>query len=81
MSKLGAIITGASSGVGLVFTKHLLEKGWKVVMIDVNPAGEEIAAQLGSDVLFIKCDISDWDGLVVGFRKGNTISSSLSSNT
>lgn len=70
MSKPGAIITGAASGIGLALTKHLHEKQWKVVMMDINVAGEDIAKELGSDVLWLRCDVTNWEGLVEGFDRG-----------
>lgn len=48
----GAIITGAASGVGLALTKHLLSKGWHVVMSDINEAGDGIAKELGGKIFF-----------------------------
>jgi len=55
MSRPVAIVTGASSGIGLALTKQLLESKWHVVMADVNGPKEELA-----DTLFIKTDISKW---------------------
>ena len=31
-----AIVTGASSGIGLETSKHLVKDGWKVFGIDIN---------------------------------------------
>ncbi|PVH85766.1 NAD(P)-binding protein [Cadophora sp. DSE1049] len=64
MSQAGAIITGAASGVGLALTKHLLDKGWKVVMIDINPDGKQPCEELGDMATWIHCDIGSWDDLV-----------------
>jgi 15-hydroxyprostaglandin dehydrogenase (NAD) len=71
MSKQGAIVTGAASGVGLELTKHLLSKGWKVVTVDINQAGEAISKDLGADVLWVETDISSWDAQVQLFETGN----------
>lgn len=70
MAKNGAIITGAASGVGLELTTHLLGKAWRVVMTDINKAAEDIAKKLGSDVLWVECDIADWESQVSAFQKG-----------
>jgi 15-hydroxyprostaglandin dehydrogenase (NAD) len=72
MSKKGAIITGAASGVGLALTKHYLAQGWRVVMSDINPAGEAIAKELGDDVLFIPSDTSSWESQAALFEKGES---------
>lgn len=59
-----AVITGASSGIGLALTKHLLEREWNVVMADVNPPKEDL-----ENMLFIKTDISSWDQQASMFRQ------------
>ncbi|MCJ1396187.1 hypothetical protein MMC18_009076 [Xylographa bjoerkii] len=69
MAERGAIITGAASGMGLAVTKDLLAKGWHVVMADINPAGEELAASLGENALFVQTDTSCWDSQTNLFRK------------
>ncbi|KAF7186925.1 Short-chain dehydrogenase/reductase ascJ [Pseudocercospora fuligena] len=56
MSSPVAIVTGASSGIGLALTEYLLERQWNVVMADVNPPKEQLP-----NTLFIKTDISSWD--------------------
>jgi 15-hydroxyprostaglandin dehydrogenase (NAD) len=74
MAKNGAIISGAASGVGIELTKHLLGKGWRVVMTDINDAGEDIAKGLGSDVLLVQSGIAGWESQVSMFRKGKCTS-------
>ena len=59
MSKPVAIVTGAASGMGLALTKHLLSKGWRVAMADVDAAGgTQLSFELGPDTLFQKTDVS-----------------------
>ncbi|THW34282.1 hypothetical protein D6D22_08703 [Aureobasidium pullulans] len=59
MSQPVAIVTGAASGIGLAMTKHLLGKGMRVVMADMNEtAGTQISEQLGPDTFFVKTDVS-----------------------
>jgi 15-hydroxyprostaglandin dehydrogenase (NAD) len=62
MTKPVAIVTGAASGIGLAVTKHLLRRGYRVVMADVNQReGERLSSELGSDTLFQRVDISVYE--------------------
>lgn len=60
------VITGAGSGMGLSTTKLFLERGWNVVMADLNrqQRAEKIAQQLiqqyGEErILFVRTDVAD----------------------
>ena len=54
-----AIVTGAASGIGLAVSKHLLSKGYRVVLADVNATeGDRLAAELGSQTIFHRTDVS-----------------------
>ncbi len=44
-----AVVTGAAQGVGLAFTEALIERGLGVVMVDVAPQLENVAAELGDE--------------------------------
>ncbi|CZR68757.1 related to 15-hydroxyprostaglandin dehydrogenase (NAD(+)) [Phialocephala subalpina] len=67
-NKVG-LVTGGAAGIGLALTKHLLSKGWRVVIADkdVN-TGKKVAKELGPDVFFLECDVSDWDSSAVMFK-------------
>lgn len=62
------IITGAASGIGREDALLLAREGAKVVLTDLNEsAGLEVAAQIGSNALFIRHDIaseSDWQNVI-----------------
>ncbi|KAK9649881.1 hypothetical protein HCH54_004277 [Aspergillus fumigatus] len=48
MSQPVAVVTGASSGMGLAVTKHLVAKGWRVAMADIDAdSGRKVAAEIG----------------------------------
>ncbi|KAF4545868.1 15-hydroxyprostaglandin dehydrogenase [Lasiodiplodia theobromae] len=73
MSKPVAIVTGAASGIGLAVSKHLLTRGFRVVMADVNAnEGERIASELGDDAVFQKADVSIYAEQAALFQKAFT---------
>ncbi|WP_151703085.1 3-hydroxyacyl-CoA dehydrogenase [Nitrincola alkalilacustris] len=54
------IITGGASGLGLVTSQQLAAQGAKVAIFDLNQeAGEALAAELGSNTLFARVDVTD----------------------
>ena len=54
-----AIVTGAASGIGLAVSKHLLTKGYRVVLADVNATeGDRLATELGPQTIFQRTDVS-----------------------
>lgn len=59
-----AIVTGASSGIGLALTKYLLERKWNVVIADLNPPKEKLEG-----IIFVKTDISSWDQQAAMFKQ------------
>lgn len=66
MSKLEgrvAIVTGAAGGQGSVEAKLFADNGARVVLTDVSTErGEQLAADLGDDAIFVTHDISSEDG-------------------
>jgi len=57
-----AVVTGGASGLGLATTKKLLEKGAKVVIIDLPTSkGEDVAKELGDAVRFSPSDVTSED--------------------
>lgn len=60
-----ALVTGASSGLGLEMARQLASQGCHVVICargeeQLEQAGQELAS-LGTDVLAVRCDVSDKD--------------------
>ncbi|MDQ1002195.1 3-hydroxyacyl-CoA dehydrogenase/3-hydroxy-2-methylbutyryl-CoA dehydrogenase [Neobacillus niacini] len=56
-----AIVTGGSSGLGEAAAKHIVEKGGKVAVLDLNEEkGLALVKELGQEnALFIKTDVSN----------------------
>ncbi|WP_444634373.1 3-hydroxyacyl-CoA dehydrogenase [Cupriavidus oxalaticus] len=50
------LVTGGASGLGEATAHMLAAAGGKVVIADINPAGEALAAELGGR--FVRCDVS-----------------------
>ncbi|QEZ42923.1 3-hydroxyacyl-CoA dehydrogenase [Cupriavidus oxalaticus] len=50
------LVTGGASGLGEATAHMLAAAGGKVVIADINPAGEALAAGLGGR--FVRCDVS-----------------------
>ncbi|KAH7018816.1 hypothetical protein EDB80DRAFT_869500 [Ilyonectria destructans] len=64
-----AIVTGAAGGIGLSYTKRLLDRGYRVVLADLNTdQGTELQKELGSNTLFVHCDVADWSSQVALFK-------------
>lgn len=67
-----AIVTGAAKGMGAAHSRLIAERGGAVIIADVDPAGEQLAADLrakGSDVRFVHLDVTsekDWETAVAG---------------
>jgi len=56
-----AVVTGAAAGIGEATAELLAEEGARVVLLDVDPAGEAVAARIrarGDSALFARGDIS-----------------------
>jgi 3-oxoacyl-[acyl-carrier protein] reductase len=73
------IVTGGASGIGRAIVETFSAAGSRVSFIDVDPAGETLAAQLresGRPVDFYAADIADWDkvaGIVEGVAEQHGI--------
>src|SRR5690349_12685342 len=52
------LVTGAASGLGAATARMVVEKGGSVVLADLNPAGEAVAAELGERATFAMTDVT-----------------------
>jgi NAD(P)-dependent dehydrogenase (short-subunit alcohol dehydrogenase family) len=53
------LVTGGGSGLGAATAKMIAGEGGKVVIADVNDAGDWVAKQLGGNARFVKADVTD----------------------
>jgi NAD(P)-dependent dehydrogenase (short-subunit alcohol dehydrogenase family) len=53
------LVAGGGSGLGAATARMLAQAGGKVVIADVNAAGEQVAAQIGASARFAKADVTD----------------------
>ncbi len=57
------IVTGAAQGIGATYARALAEEGAKIVVSDIDDAGQ-VAAEIeaaGGEAAAISCDVSDWN--------------------
>ncbi len=58
------IVTGGASGLGEATARMIVRRSGRVVLADVNPAGNAIAAELGESACFVATDVtSEEDGV------------------
>lgn len=70
-----AVVTGAAAGVGLAFVHELHRRGLGVVMVDIDPAVVDTAADLSGPAVGCVADLTDpdWIGLVDAACAGREI--------
>jgi 3alpha(or 20beta)-hydroxysteroid dehydrogenase len=54
-----ALVTGAASGIGEAIARRFAAEGGSVVVSDVDPAGKDVAAEIGDRARFVPLDVSD----------------------
>lgn len=67
--KPSAIVTGGASGIGLATVEWLLDDGWPVAVLDVNPEALAEAEDMlsGENAVFIPVDVTDEDMVADAF--------------
>jgi NAD(P)-dependent dehydrogenase (short-subunit alcohol dehydrogenase family) len=54
-----AVVTGGASGLGAAVAAHVVAKGGKVTIVDVQEGpGQAAAAKLGANASFARCDVT-----------------------
>ncbi|WP_439599159.1 SDR family NAD(P)-dependent oxidoreductase [Falsiroseomonas sp.] len=74
MTQQVALITGAGRGIGLAAARRFLQEGWRVALLDIEPALLEGAmARLAQPeaTLALCCDVADVVGLVAAVRRAH----------
>ena len=59
------VVTGGTKGIGLGAVRELAGAGWRCVVLDVDPAGEAVADELGG--AFVRADVTRPDELAAAF--------------
>jgi NADP-dependent 3-hydroxy acid dehydrogenase YdfG len=62
-----AIVTGASSGMGLALSRDLVARGWNVAMADIR-RNEELSKELGENAMFVQANVADYDSQAKAFQ-------------
>ncbi len=71
----GFLVTGGASGLGLATARHLIERGARVAISDLDAdAGQEAARGLGPSALFIAADSAEED------EAGNAIADAIAAH-
>jgi NAD(P)-dependent dehydrogenase (short-subunit alcohol dehydrogenase family) len=59
-TNMSAVVTGGASGLGLASARRLIEKGVKVVIVDLNAeAGAAAVDALGPNATFVQADVTN----------------------
>jgi NAD(P)-dependent dehydrogenase (short-subunit alcohol dehydrogenase family) len=66
-----AIISGGASGLGFATAENIINKGGKVVLLDINKDGEKSAKSLGNSATYILVDISVEDEVKAAIEEAN----------
>ncbi len=58
------VVTGGASGIGAVIVRGFARNGARIDILDIDrPSGEALVRELGRDLAFLPCDLTDIAGL------------------
>ena len=71
-----ALITGGCGGLGMAFARSWLQRGGSVRLADMvsQKKGDEACQQLGNNVEFASCDVTDKEALREAFANAEDLS-------
>lgn len=68
LSQSVALVTGGASGLGLATAKRLLQKGMRVVIVDLpSSKGPDVARELGDQARFSAADVANTEQMTAAF--------------
>jgi NAD(P)-dependent dehydrogenase (short-subunit alcohol dehydrogenase family) len=66
-----ALVTGAASGLGEATARRLHAQGASIVLTDLNEErGREISKELGSNTIFVKCNVTSEEDVAAAVAAG-----------
>jgi len=69
LDQVKAVITGGASGLGFAVARHLVARGARVALLDVNDEkGQATAAELGEAAGYFRTDVTDEDGVAATLK-------------
>ncbi len=57
------LVTGAAGGIGRAVAEGFAAAGASLVIVDMNPAIQAVAEEIGGDVTALQCDIADGEAV------------------
>jgi 3-oxoacyl-[acyl-carrier protein] reductase len=69
-----ALVTGATGGIGAAISKVLAAQGAKVILSSTKEEKlQELANEIGGDVKYVACNLSDWHAVEALFDKAEEL--------
>jgi len=70
LDQIRAVITGGVSGLGFAVAQHLVSRGARVALLDINDEnGAAAGAELGAAASYHRADVTSEDGIVVTLKQ------------